>query len=89
MIRLGQKVKDNITGFEGIATGKTEWLFGCSRYCVEPQELKDGKPVEAVWFDEQRLEIIADTKPEVSKDSDGERPGGPQNDPRPRACPTR
>jgi hypothetical protein len=80
MIELGNKVKDNITGFVGIAVGRTTWLFGCNRIAVEPQELKDGKPIEAQWFDEQRIELVVDTKPEVSPDNTAIT-GGPQNDP--------
>ena len=81
-IKLGSKVRDNITGFEGIATGRTEWLFGCNRVCVEPTELKDGKPIEAQWFDEQRMEVVAEQAPVVSKDSSATT-GGPKMDPRP------
>lgn len=29
MVTLGARVKDNITGFEGIATGRAEYLYGC------------------------------------------------------------
>jgi hypothetical protein len=55
MIELGTRVKDSITGFSGVATARTEYLYGCVRVAVEPTELKDGKPIESVWFDEQRL----------------------------------
>lgn len=56
MIKLGAKVTDSITGFTGIATARTEYLYGCVRVSVEPTELHEGKPVEAQYFDEQRLE---------------------------------
>ena len=62
MIRLGDKVRDNITGFTGVATGRTEYLYGCVRICIEPAELHDGKPVEALWFDEQRLDAASGAK---------------------------
>ena len=55
MVKLGTKVKDSITGFSGIAVCRTEYLYGCVRIGIEPQELKDGKPVETHYFDEQRL----------------------------------
>jgi hypothetical protein len=58
MIELGSKVKDSITGFSGIATGRAEYLHGCARVLVEPQELKDGKPVESQWLDEPRLVVV-------------------------------
>ena len=75
MIKLGSKVQDELTGFAGIATARTDWLYGCIRYAVESQKLKDGKPVEVQWFDEQRLKVI---KPKISKKA---KIGGPQKDP--------
>ena len=46
MIKLGSKVRDSITGLEGIATARTEYLYGCVRITITPTELKDGKPVD-------------------------------------------
>ena len=80
MIKLGSLVKDSFTGFTGIATAYTEWLYGCTRICIEPKELKDGKPIEAQWFDEQRVEVIEEKKPKISKQSSADS-GGPQADP--------
>lgn len=60
MATLGEKVRDKITGFEGIATARTEYLFECVRVCVET--LQDGKPTEA-WFDEQRLDMSIPSSP--------------------------
>lgn len=83
MVKLGNRVRDNITGFSGVATGKTEWLYGCNRICIEPAELHEGKPIEAQWFDEQRVEIITEDKPKISADNSA-LSGGPQKDPFPR-----
>ena len=55
MINLGDRVKDRITGFEGIAIAKVIPLNGCVRYEVKPQGLKDGKTIESEWIDEQQL----------------------------------
>ena len=80
MIRLGSRVKDSITGFTGIAIGRTDWLYGCSRICVEPEKLqKDGKAFESLWFDEQRIIVIKEMGPKVSKSSSATT-GGPHND---------
>jgi valyl-tRNA synthetase len=79
-VKLGSKVKDSLTGFTGIATARTEWLYGCTRIAIEPQELHDGKPIETQWFDEQRVEVVLEDKPKVSKDSSATS-GGPQKDP--------
>lgn len=80
MVRLGSKVRDNITGFTGIAVGRTAWLHGCARVGVEPDTLKDGKPIEIQWFDEQRIDVLEDRAPVVSAASSA-RTGGPQQDP--------
>ena len=87
-IVLGSKVGDSLTGFSGVATGRTEWMYGCARVSIEPEELKDGKPIEPQWFDEQRIEVIEEGKPAVSKESSATS-GGPKSDPQPRACPRR
>jgi len=62
MVKLGSKVTDSITGFSGIATGRTEYLYGCVRVLVEPTEMKDGKPVESLWIDEQRLDEYSEAE---------------------------
>lgn len=80
---LGSKVRDSLTGFSGIATARTEWLYGCARIAIEPTELKDGKPIEPQWFDEQRVELIREQRPQISEISRATS-GGPQADPNPR-----
>ena len=58
-ITLGQKVKDTITGFEGIAIARTIWLHGCERILVQPPYQQDSdKMPEHESFDEPQLEII-------------------------------
>jgi hypothetical protein len=78
-VKLGDKVKDRITGFTGIATGRHEYLTGCTRITIEPQELKDGKPVASEWFDVQRVEVL---KAGAVKLDNGITPGGPADMPR-------
>lgn len=34
MIDLGSRVRDTVTGYEGVATGRGTWLTGCDRYHV-------------------------------------------------------
>lgn len=52
---LGEVLKDKITGFQGVAIGRTEYLTGCTHYGLCSQILKDGKPIEWEWIDEFRL----------------------------------
>ena len=61
-VTLGSIVVDSLTGFAGTATARTEFLYGCVRILVEPKELKDGKPVEGQWIDEQRLTAVSKAK---------------------------
>jgi len=70
---LGDIVKDQITGFQGAIISRSDWYNGCVRYLVQPQELKDQRPVEPDWIDEPQLELLESTnKPEAR------RAGGPQ-----------
>jgi len=63
MINLGNKVRNTINGFSGMAIARTEFLHGCAQIMVESSELKDGKPVESQVFDEQNLETTEEAKP--------------------------
>ena len=55
---LGDKVKDVVTGIVGIVISRSESLFGCNRYWLQPQEHKDGKPADGGWYDEESLEVL-------------------------------
>jgi hypothetical protein len=58
MVKLGDRVKDQITGFTGIATGRYEYLYGCVRVSVQAEKLKDGKVADGLVFYEDQLEVI-------------------------------
>lgn len=59
MVNLGDKVRDKISGFEGIATGRTEYLYKCVHILVSHDKLdKDGKIPDGFWLDEDRLEVL-------------------------------
>ena len=76
-IKLGNKVRDSITGFTGIVTSRTDYLFGCVHVGVTPDSLdKDGKPMDCQFFDEQRILLVESSKPKVSQDSVA-KSGGP------------
>lgn len=57
-IRLGDLVRDRVTGFTGIATARTEWLNKCVRWQLQPRELKDGKVQPPEVFDEEQCEVV-------------------------------
>lgn len=77
MIELGVKGRDKITGFEGIITGRAQYITGCDQYVLVPT-MKDGKIEAAQWFDEGRIEIIGPgiTAAEVT----AKKNGGPNRD---------
>ena len=43
---------------KGIVIGVTEWLYGCRRLTIQPEEAKDGKPADAFTVDEPQAKII-------------------------------
>lgn len=77
MIALGKKARDKITGFEGIITGRTQYLYGCDQYCIVPPA-RDGEIRSGEWFDEGRILVLGNgvAPSEVRVD----KPGGPNRD---------
>lgn len=55
-IKLGKKVKDSITGYEGVAVARTIWLNGCERIAIQGALDKDGNVPDEKWFDISQLE---------------------------------
>lgn len=61
-IRLGYKVRDRLTGFEGVVIARTEWIYGCVRITVQSEELNnDEMPSEPYVLDEPQLEELEPT----------------------------
>lgn len=63
MIVLGQIYRDRITGFEGVATGRAEYITGCTQVLIAPPVKTDGTFIDCLWFDEQRLELWSSDEP--------------------------
>lgn len=84
-IELGSRVKDKVTGFEGIAIGETRWLHGCLRYTVQPEGVdKDGNQKPTAAFDEPQLIVLAGpkkTKVHATPPALAARTGGPRPEP--------
>ena len=76
MINLGDKVRDKVTGFEGIAVAKVEYINKCIQYCVKPKVDKDGKMPEGEYIDIDQLDVVSpesvkvETKPTGGQQSD-------------------
>lgn len=58
MIKLGDKVKDTITGYIGIAVCRNSYLQGCDRIAVQSPVDKDGKLPNWKYFDEPQLKVV-------------------------------
>lgn len=59
-IGLGDKVRDEVSGLEGIAVSVHVYLKGCTRVTVQPpvSEKEPGKLPDSITFDEAQLEIL-------------------------------
>ena len=83
-MELGDKVKDKITGFEGIAVARTKWLTGCERITIEPMGLgEDGKVKKLETFDVERVEVCKGGEGAYKRlgPTPSKKRGGPRPDP--------
>ena len=58
-IPLGAAVRDRVTGFEGVAISRGEYLTGCTQYGIAPKST-DGQIKGAEYLDWQRLEFSSE-----------------------------
>jgi hypothetical protein len=83
-VKLGKTYKDSITGFEGVAVSRTEYLYSCVRVAIQPVTLHEGKPVDCYIFDEHQLvEVPVKVVPKAKAAS--AKPGGPGDVPKARS----
>jgi len=73
-VKLGDKVRDKVSGFSGIAISEHNYLNGCRRVTIQPSIDKDGKLPSVETFDDPQLEIITE---EVAKVDNKNKTGGP------------
>ena len=70
-VTLGKKYRDTISGFEGTATARTEYLYGCVRVILEAEGTKQDDREQ--FFDEQRLVALDGRKPKPTATAGGPR----------------
>jgi hypothetical protein len=59
MAQLGDKVRDEVSGYEGIVLAKLEALYEASQCRVHPCSLSDqGQIRDSVWIEDDRLFVI-------------------------------
>jgi len=74
-MKLGDKVKDKISGFTGIMTAKVEYLNGCNQIGIAPKVDKEGKMRSVEYFDDIQVVLVGKGVNLESKPT-----GGPQRD---------
>ncbi len=57
-IKLGDEIKDKVTGFKGIAVIKLIYLTSSDRFAIQPKIDKDQKFIDSLTFDEDQLEKL-------------------------------
>lgn len=55
---LGDRLRDRVSGYEGICDMRGECLNGCLRYSLQAGLKEDGSMKEGYWIDEGQLEKI-------------------------------
>lgn len=55
---LGSKAKSKTTQLTGVITIRSECLYGCNRYLIQPPVNADSKLPDSYWVDEDDIEII-------------------------------
>ncbi len=71
MIKLGDKVRDRVSGLKGIVVSETEFLNGCIQYGVQPKVEKDSTEIVTWNIDEAQLESLEKKKVSVKKATTG------------------
>lgn len=97
-IKLGDRVKDRITGIVGIVVGYHYYLFGCERISLQPESAgKDGKIPDQIGIDAVQAKLVKpgaitgyNPPPGITDSRDlSARPAGPRRDDCRPADPTR
>lgn len=68
---LGAEVVSKSTKLKGICTARSENLYGCNRYFVQPPVDKASKFVDGYWIDEDDVEVIGDGITAPAKNTGG------------------
>lgn len=73
---FGKECRDKVTGAQGICIGRTVFLFNSTQYVIEIPSEDQSRESRLMWIDEGRVEVVKDSKKEVSPaEVAGPRPG--------------
>lgn len=73
-VRLGDRVRDVVTGFTGVASGYAVYLNGCVQWMVSPPVGADSTVPDTKWIDEERLKVVKSGAVVIERRT---MPGGP------------
>ena len=68
---MGVEVESRVAGIKGIITARSENLYGCNRYYIQPKIGKDGKVPDSWWVDEDDVKVIGEGVTAKKKDTGG------------------
>lgn len=68
---LGKEAKAKVTRLTGILTARSENLYGCNRYFIQPPVGADQKVADGWWVDEDDVEVVGDGVSTPQKDTGG------------------
>ncbi len=77
-LKLGDAAKDRVSGFSGIITGESKYLYGCEYFEITSKKRHDEKPIEGQWFDTQRVVAVSKRAPRLIPER-GWATGGPSS----------
>lgn len=70
--KLGNRVTTRVTEFIGIITARSENLYGCNRYYIQPKADIAMKVPDGWWVDEDDIIIIDAGVEVIPKDTGGQ-----------------
>lgn len=68
---LGVLAESKTTGIKGIIMSRSECLYGCNRYSIQPKSDDKLKLPDSWWFDEDDLKIVGKGVTVVKKPTGG------------------
>ncbi len=57
-VELGSKAKSKTLGLVGTVTSRSENVYGCNRYYVQPSVGKEMKVPDGYWVDEDDVTVL-------------------------------
>lgn len=76
---LGSVVESKVTGVTGTIISRSENLYGCNRYHIQPRVMADGKVPDGWWIDEMDMIVKSTPIKEEPKEEPTAKRGGPMS----------